>query len=108
MVVGVVNYGMGNIHSVLRKLKLVGVNYKLIESPDHFENVDKIILPGVGHFGQAALVAEIKEAGKNNEYDCLVGVSGGIDSSYVAYLVKKLGLPGILIMAGIQTKPLKT
>ena len=40
----------------------------------------------------AALVAEIKEAGKNNEYDCLVGVSGGIDSSYVAYLVKKLGL----------------
>ena len=53
MVVGVVNYGMGNIHSVLRKLKLVGANYKLIESPDHFENVDKIILPGVGHFGQA-------------------------------------------------------
>ena len=39
-----------------------------------------------------ALVAEIKEAGKNNEYDCLVGVSGGIDSSYVAFLVKKLGL----------------
>ena len=53
MVVGVVNYGMGNIHSVLRKLKLVGANYKLIESPNHFENVDKIILPGVGHFGQA-------------------------------------------------------
>ena len=53
MVVGVVNYGMGNIHSVLRKLKLVGANYKLVESPDHFENVDKIILPGVGHFGQA-------------------------------------------------------
>ena len=53
MVVGVVNYGMGNIHSVLRKLKLVGANCKLIESPDHFENVDKIILPGVGHFSKA-------------------------------------------------------
>ena len=53
MIVGVVNYGMGNLHSVLRKLKLVGANYKLIESPDHFESVDKIILPGVGHFGQA-------------------------------------------------------
>ncbi len=53
MIVGVVNYGMGNLHSVLRKLKLVGANYKLIESPDHFETVDKIILPGVGHFGQA-------------------------------------------------------
>ena len=55
MVVGVVNYGMGNIHSVLRKLKLVGANYKLIESPNHFENVDKIILPGVGSFKKATI-----------------------------------------------------
>ena len=38
------------------------------------------------------VVKEIKEAGKKNDYDCVVGVSGGIDSSYVAYLVKKLGL----------------
>lgn len=36
MTVGVVNYGMGNLYSVLRKLKLVGANYKLIESTDHF------------------------------------------------------------------------
>jgi N-acetyl sugar amidotransferase len=38
------------------------------------------------------VVKEIKEAGKKNDYDCVVGVSGGIDSSYVAYLVKNLGL----------------
>ncbi len=37
-------------------------------------------------------VAKIKEAGKNNEYDCLIGISGGVDSSYVAYQCKKLGL----------------
>ena len=40
----------------------------------------------------AAIVAKIKEAGKNSDYDCMVGVSGGVDSTYVAYLAKKLGL----------------
>ncbi len=40
----------------------------------------------------AAWVKKIKSQGKNNEYDCLIGVSGGVDSSYVAYLCKKLGL----------------
>lgn len=38
------------------------------------------------------IVAKIKEDGKNSEYDCMVGVSGGVDSTYVAYLAKKLGL----------------
>jgi N-acetyl sugar amidotransferase len=34
----------------------------------------------------------IKEKGKGKAYDCLIGVSGGVDSSYVAYLTKQLGL----------------
>lgn len=38
------------------------------------------------------LVQKIKQAGKNKEYDCVIGVSGGVDSTYVAYLVKQLGL----------------
>ena len=38
------------------------------------------------------LVSKIKEDGKNSDYDCMVGVSGGVDSTYVAYLTKKLGL----------------
>ncbi len=37
-------------------------------------------------------VAAIKLEGKNKEYDCVIGVSGGTDSTYVAYLVNKLGL----------------
>ena len=39
-----------------------------------------------------ALVTRIKEAGRGSQYDCLIGLSGGVDSTYVAYLVKKLGL----------------
>ena len=38
------------------------------------------------------LVGKIKEESKGKDYDCIIGVSGGVDSSYVAYLTKKLGL----------------
>jgi N-acetyl sugar amidotransferase len=38
------------------------------------------------------LVAAIKEAGKNKPYDCILGLSGGVDSTYVAYQAKQLGL----------------
>lgn len=38
------------------------------------------------------IVTKIKNSGNGNEYDCLIGVSGGVDSTYVAYLVKQLGL----------------
>ena len=37
-------------------------------------------------------IAEMKEAGKGKEYDCIVGLSGGVDSSYVAYICKLNGL----------------
>lgn len=38
------------------------------------------------------LVREIKRAGARKDYDCVIGVSGGVDSTYVAYEVKRLGL----------------
>ena len=39
-----------------------------------------------------AFAAEIRQAGKRKKYDCVVGVSGGCDSSYTLYLAKQLGL----------------
>lgn len=38
------------------------------------------------------LVAKIKQDGEGNPYDCLIGLSGGVDSTYVAWLVRKLDL----------------
>ena len=36
-----------------------------------------------------ALIDDIKARGRHARYDCLIGLSGGTDSSYVAYLTKK-------------------
>lgn len=38
------------------------------------------------------IVEKIKKAGKGKSYDCLIGVSGGVDSTYVVWNLKKLGL----------------
>lgn len=43
------------------------------------------------------IVNSIKGDGKNKKYDCILGVSGGLDSSYVAYLAKKFGLRVLLV-----------
>lgn len=39
-----------------------------------------------------AIVSQIKERGRSKEYDCIMGLSGGVDSSYVAYTARRLGL----------------
>lgn len=40
----------------------------------------------------AELIGSIKEAGRGKQYDCLIGLSGGVDSTYVAWLAKQHGL----------------
>ena len=40
----------------------------------------------------ARLVDRIRSRGAGRRYDCVIGVSGGVDSSFVAYKVKQLGL----------------
>jgi len=35
------------------------------------------------------IIHKVKKSSENNEYDCVIGLSGGIDSSYLAYIVKR-------------------
>lgn len=49
----IVDYGMGNHHSVMRKLHKLGVNADLSSLPADVTKAKKIIFPGVGHFGKA-------------------------------------------------------
>ncbi len=45
----------------------------------------------------APLIDKIKKKGKRRDHDCLIGISGGIDSSYVSYVAKeKFGLRPLL------------
>ncbi|HIA12491.1 MAG TPA: N-acetyl sugar amidotransferase [Flavobacteriales bacterium] len=37
----------------------------------------------------AGILDTIKKVGKDHEYDCIIGISGGVDSTYLAYLVKQ-------------------
>jgi N-acetyl sugar amidotransferase len=43
------------------------------------------------------LAARIKADGRGREYDAIMGLSGGVDSSYVAYQAKQLGLRVLVI-----------
>lgn len=48
--IAVIDYGIGNVSSIVNMLKKIGVESKLANSPLDIELSDKIILPGVGSF----------------------------------------------------------
>ena len=49
----IVNYGMGNINSVVNAFKFLGVDCKLSDKAEEIKNYPMVILPGVGSFKQA-------------------------------------------------------
>ncbi len=50
--ISIIDYGAGNLRSVQNTLAELGATYKLIDTPEAVLAADKLILPGVGHFGQ--------------------------------------------------------
>jgi imidazole glycerol phosphate synthase glutamine amidotransferase subunit len=51
-VIAIIDYGAGNLRSVQNTLDEIGCDYRVLAAPDGMEDAAKIILPGVGHFGQ--------------------------------------------------------
>jgi|SRR5690606_16521289 len=51
--IGIVNYGAGNIFSLTAALDRVGVGYGMINEESDFDRYDRVIIPGVGHAGAA-------------------------------------------------------
>jgi N-acetyl sugar amidotransferase len=43
------------------------------------------------------IIAAIQKSGQSRKYDCIIGISGGVDSCYSAYLAKELGLRALLV-----------
>jgi len=51
-VIAIFDYGAGNLRSVQNTLDEIGAQYELVRDADGLRRATKIILPGVGHFGQ--------------------------------------------------------
>ncbi len=70
---------------------------------DYCLNFDAVIKPSwdTSARGEAELMAlaeQIKKEGQGRDFDCIIGLSGGLDSSYVAYIAKvKMGLRPLLL-----------
>ena len=68
---------------------------------NHCKDFKKTISPKL-HKSSASkelksLIAKVKSKARKSKYDCLVGISGGVDSCYMAYLCKSWGLNPLLV-----------
>ena len=60
---------------------------------DALDRKDRVYFPNEeGEAQLQTMLQKIKEDGKGKKYDCIMGLSGGLDSSYLAYLGHKWGL----------------
>lgn len=50
--IAIFDYGAGNLRSVQNTLEEIGAKYVLVDDAEGLRQAGKIILPGVGHFGQ--------------------------------------------------------
>lgn len=62
---------------------------------DYYHNFQNTILPNwntdeKGYTELMQVAEKIKKEGKGKDFDCIIGLSGGLDSSYVAYVAKEI------------------
>ena len=56
--IGIVDYGMGNLHSVSKALERLNYDYFISEKQDELAKADGLILPGVGSFKDAMAILQ--------------------------------------------------
>ena len=59
--IGIVDYGVGNLFSLKSSLKFLGVEHTVSADKEELARCDRLILPGVGAFGDARAI--LKEGG---------------------------------------------
>ena len=59
--IGIIDYGVGNLFSLCSSLKSIGAEVAVTSDPAVIEAADKLILPGVGAFGDA--VKKLRDSG---------------------------------------------
>ena len=59
---------------------------------------DKVYFPNeVGQKKLQAMVEQIKRSATGKKYDCIIGLSGGLDSSYLTLLAYRLQLRALIV-----------
>jgi imidazole glycerol phosphate synthase glutamine amidotransferase subunit len=61
MKTGIIDYGAGNLRSVANAVESLGIEPRIIDSPEGFDGLSHLILPGVGAFGDS--MAELDRRG---------------------------------------------
>ena len=91
MIIGIIDYGMGNLLSVQNAIEYIGQKVKIISNPAEIKSVDKLILPGVGAFD-----------------DCVQNLksNGFIESLNEEVLINKVPILGICL--GMQVMALSS
>ena len=92
--ISLVDYGAGNLRSVANILDKIGAPYRIVETGKQLETAEKIVFPGVGHFGQ--MCSELDARGLREV------LSSRINSG-VAYLGICLGMQ--LLFQGSEESP---
>ncbi len=64
--IAIIDYGVGNLYSISHSLSYLGIENKVTSSPEDILRSDKMILPGVGAFGDA------REKLRNTGLDALI------------------------------------
>jgi imidazole glycerol phosphate synthase glutamine amidotransferase subunit len=99
--IAIFDYGAGNLRSVQNGLDAIGCDYTLVRDSEGLRHADKIILPGVGHFGQ--MVRALDELGVRETllerihanipfFGICLGMQALFESSEEAPEVRGLGL----------------
>ena len=58
--IAIIDYGMGNLLSVKNALEYIGAKAEIVTSPEDLDNYERLILPGVGAFGDCIANLEAK------------------------------------------------
>lgn len=58
--IGLINYGSGNINAIANVYKRLNIPYYIINNVDQFDKAEKLILPGVGDFDETMELLENK------------------------------------------------
>ena len=53
MKISIMDYGVGNLHSIFKGLERAGAHVQMVEDPEELLEADCIVFPGVGAFGAA-------------------------------------------------------